>query len=437
MYRTPVNLSPLPGFQDKTDLGLERWIVSQSRNLFSLYGFEEVQPPSLERTKIFDVYNRRGEERPDNNVYFQLLNGGKLEDVMLARTVVMSVARMIASDILRNGMENSLPKKVFYANKCWRNEKLEELSETTLREFTQLGCEGVGFSSPYATAEVIELANQFLYRIGIPETMIQTRINSVKIFDKLCEKEELKLRNKDEIRVPLDKISKYRCMKNPEKTEEYNRRLIRILSGSKLPFSRDFRDSVQSLINLTGNEEVIEQARDELPKYTEDGINELKRLSILLDELGIDYKIDLACVRGALPEYTGMVFQTDVVGNETVAELVGGGEYNRLISDLSFTSEPLPAVGWASGLERVKYTLKNLIERGVVTQNTRELTTMWLNDKPDLVVFSNNPEKAMLNAKRLRDSEIRTYVFFGDEDNARNYASRIDRDFIVLPKDAL
>jgi len=433
VYKSPVNLSPLPGFQDKIDLGLERWIVSKSRNLFPLYGFEEVQPPSLERTEIFDVYNRREAERPANNIYFQLSNGNKPEEVMLARTVVMSVARMIASEIQRSRLEKVLPKKVFYVNRCWRNENSKELSETTLREFTQLGCESVGFPSPYATAEAIELANEFLYGLGIPKGIVQTRINSVKIFDRLCEKEGLNLGNKDEIRGPIDKISKYRCLKNSEEMKAYEIRLIKALD--RLPVSQKFRNNMQSLTYLTGDKEVIEQAREELPKDVEDGINELNKLSMLLSELGIDYKIDFACVRGALPEYTGIVFQTDVTSNETVAELIGGGEYNRLISDLLFTSKSIPAVGWASGVERVEYAFKNLVKQSLVTLNTREQTTIYLNDKPDIVLFSNNPMKTLRKAKRLRKEGIRTYAFFGDVKNARNYASRIDTDLLVLPED--
>jgi ATP phosphoribosyltransferase regulatory subunit len=80
----------------------------------------------------------------------------------------------------------------------------------------------------------------------------------------------------------------------------------------------------------------------------------LARRCVLLSELGVDPSVlDFSAEFGRnLEYYTGHVFQIDVPYKNRKKQIVGGGRYDNLLSDIG-APEPVPAVGFAIHSERL------------------------------------------------------------------------------------
>jgi histidyl-tRNA synthetase len=88
-------------------------------------------------------------------------------------------------------------------------------------------------------------------------------------------------------------------------------------------------------------------------------LRDLEAIVDLLAAFGADLdrvRLDLGLSRG-LQYYTGMVFEIDHAGLGAESQLCGGGRYDELIRVLG-GRQPVPALGFAFGLERVKLALE-------------------------------------------------------------------------------
>jgi len=83
------------------------------------------------------------------------------------------------------------------------------------------------------------------------------------------------------------------------------------------------------------------------------------RLKGYLGLLGIPFEVNHRLVRG-LDYYTRTVFEVQPESEGAQSTLGGGGRYDDLISELG--GKPTPAIGFATGLERI---ILNLKEQGV------------------------------------------------------------------------
>jgi histidyl-tRNA synthetase len=91
-----------------------------------------------------------------------------------------------------------------------------------------------------------------------------------------------------------------------------------------------------------------------LDRLDEDDRQHFEELRRLLDAAGLEHEIDTRLVRG-LDYYTRTVFEftSDALGAQS--GVGGGGRYDRLIQQIG--GDPTPAVGWATGLERIAQAL--------------------------------------------------------------------------------
>jgi histidyl-tRNA synthetase len=78
--------------------------------------------------------------------------------------------------------------------------------------------------------------------------------------------------------------------------------------------------------------------------------SDFKKLTALLDNACIEYKVDTNLVRG-LDYYnkTAFEFVSNEIGSQSA--IAGGGRYDRLVEFLD--GKPTPAVGFAIGIERI------------------------------------------------------------------------------------
>ena len=134
--------------------------------------------------------------------------------------------------------------------------------------------------------------------------------------------------------------------------------------------------------------------------------------------LAIDFKIS----RG-LDYYTGTVYETFILGNESVGSICSGGRYDNLADN--YTDKKLPGVGISIGLSRLFFVLedKNLIENYPL-------------QSPLLVLPMGNEQLkySLKVVKILRENDIVTDIYFNDKKfKAKlNYANKRSIKYVVI-----
>ncbi len=289
------------------------------------FGFREIRFPTFENTTLFkrsvgdttdvvqkEMYSVTAKSRD---------NGKDPEEFTLRPEGTAGAARAA----IENGLLNeALPQKVYYMISCFRHEKPQA---GRLREFHQFGAEMYGSKDASADAEVIALARSLLDSLGLEN--VELFINSIGC--PKCRAEYHKAlkeyfgKHKDELcHTCLDRLER-----NP----------MRILD-CKSPICQGIAKDAPVILDF----------------LCEECSAHFEKLKTLLNDMGIKFSVDPKIVRG-LDYYTKTVFEfitNDIGAQGTVC---GGGRYDGLIEQLG--GNPLPALGFAMGLERIIMTMEN------------------------------------------------------------------------------
>ena len=86
-------------------------------------------------------------------------------------------------------------------------------------------------------------------------------------------------------------------------------------------------------------------------------------------------------VRG-LDYYTGMVFEMKYPYGENVFDILGGGRYDHVISELG--GKDIPAVGYACGIERILSIMKEE-DVEIITKPLSEIFVLGMSKKRSLM----------------------------------------------------
>ncbi|MDD4923306.1 MAG: histidine--tRNA ligase, partial [Dehalococcoidales bacterium] len=195
-----------------------------------------------------------------------------------------------------------------------------------LREHHQFGYEAIGDSDPVIDAEVIEMGWRFYESLGLKK--LSLLINSIG-----CE--ECRPNYLYNLRSYYDKCSADLCRDCQARRERNTLRLL----DCKQPNCQQFVDNAPKSIDY----------------LCDDCAQHFNLLKIYLEKLGLPYMVNHKLVRG-LDYYTRTVFeiQPELEGGQST--IGGGGRYDDLISELE--GKPTPAVGFATGIERIILNLK-------------------------------------------------------------------------------
>jgi histidyl-tRNA synthetase len=219
---------------------------------------------------------------------------------------------------LEHGLFNqTLPFKACYLTSCYRYEKPQA---GRLREFHQFGAECFGPAHFSADAEIISLAANFLASLRIGNLRLE--INSIGCPDCRPSYHTALRKYFEGKKGELCTTCRERLERNP----------MRILD-CKNPVCREI---------AAGAPVALETLCDGCSAHFEG-------LKAGLTVGGLEYVINPAIVRG-LDYYTRTVFEFisgDLGAQSTVC---GGGRYDGLLAELG--GQPLPALGFAIGLER-------------------------------------------------------------------------------------
>lgn len=294
------------------DSSLWQKIENISREIFSLYNFQEIRTPVIEDESLFNRSLGKETEIVKKQM-FVIRN--KDENYVLRPEGT--------APIVRSYIENNLDKsarlsKFYYIGPMFR---LERPQKGRLRQFHHIGCEAIGSYDSALDVEMISLCDALLKGFSIQGYVI--KINSLG-----CLKDKEKLA--DAIRKALSDHKDKLCQ---DCKERFKGNPLRILDCKK-----DICKDIVKHLNIHDSYLCVE-CREHFKQVTKG-----------LDSLGIGYEIDFRLVRG-LDYYNQTVFEITHSQLGSQDAIGAGGRYNNLVSELGGVK--LGAIGFAFGVERV------------------------------------------------------------------------------------
>ena len=324
-----IGTRPFPpeGMQDY--LPDERWhkrrIEAQVREVFSSYGYDEIETPLME---YYDIVSGQPGRFPAEQLFKTFDRSGAILAVRPDNT--LPIARLVAGHM----KDAPLPLRVSY---------VQDIAQYPLpkggqlRTATQAGVELLGAGGADADAEVIALAIDSLLAAGLREFQID--IGQVEFFKGLMEEAGLDGAAAEQLRVYV---------------EEKNSLAIELMKarGEISPMAAQ---RIMEIPNLYGGEEVLDAAGElsANPRCMA-AIQNLRDIMGALRAYEMDkyISIDLGMVH-SLDYYTGMIFRglTGHVGYP----ILSGGRYDELMGQFG---RPMAATGFALSVKPVLVALE-------------------------------------------------------------------------------
>ncbi|KAG2393194.1 hypothetical protein C9374_009771 [Naegleria lovaniensis] len=265
------------------------------------------------------------------------------------------------ASIMRSIIENSLSYKqrIYYYGPMFRYERPQKGRQ---RQFHQFGVECLGSDHYQSDLESLELAFQFLSGVLDGRTDLFTlEINSIGTLE---EREAYQIELLKFIRNHLDLFFRQVEKSNTEQEKH------------AFVFSQDTRDRIDMAIKENNPRRVwriLDSKQDEA--LIEDAIknhgmpqlqqfqseqNRIRFENVLkgLSWLNIPYVINPSLIRG-LDYYTHTTFEFKSTNIGAKSTILAGGRYDTLAKQLG-SPNMIPAVGWASGIERLTILMEEL-----------------------------------------------------------------------------
>jgi histidyl-tRNA synthetase len=297
-----------------------------ARAVFSLYGYDEIRTPVLEPTELFVRSVGEASDIVHKEMYSFTDRGGR--EVSLRPESTAGVARAF--------VEHGMPqaggvKKLYYVGPQYRYERPQK---GRYREFRQIGAEVLGAADPATDAELLVMLFDLFTRLGF--TGLSVSLNSV---------------GSDESRPAYVAALREYLLEHEEAMGEDDRRRLRENPLRVL----DSKDRSLAQV-LAGAPRVLDHLDPASLSHHEE-------LLALLDAAAIPYRVEPRLVRG-LDYYTRTVFEVTAQGLGAQDALLGGGRYDRLVSDLG--GPRTPGIGFAIGEDRLVDVLPEAFRRAAI-----------------------------------------------------------------------
>ncbi|MGH8496747.1 MAG: histidine--tRNA ligase [Gammaproteobacteria bacterium] len=361
------SVPPVRGMTDVLPDRTPRWqrLEAIARDILSAYGYEEIRLPVLERTELFERSIGAVTDIVEKEMYtFEDRSGDSL-------TLRPEATAGLVRAGISNGLLHNQRRRLWCAGPMFRYERPQKGRH---RQFHQIDVEALGFAGPDIDAELILLGNRLWRQLGL--THLRLELNS---------------------------------LGTPAARAVYRQKLVAWLGERKRDLDADSvrRLETNPLRILDSKEPRIRALVAEAPAITDhldaESAAHFEALRGFLDDAGVVYAVNPRLVRG-LDYYTRTVFEwvTDRLGAQ--GAVCSGGRYDELVAQLG--GRPMPAIGWAMGLERVVELLVEGDFAGV-------------DDRPHAYLVSQGESArrvAIGLAERLRDAlpELRLRTHCGD-----------------------
>lgn len=282
------------------------------RNILQSYGYREIRFPIVEKTELFKRSIGEVTDIVEKEMYtFEDRNGDSL--TLRPEGTASCVRAALQSGLINQGIQ-----RLWYGGPMFRHERPQK---GRYRQFHQIGAEAYGLNGPDIDAEMILMTARFWKTLGI-----------------------------DDVRLHINSLG------NSESRGRYRQALVEYLRKHFDELDEDSRRRLETnplRVLDSKNPQVKEVVKDapRLGEYLDDqSTAHFAGLRERLDAVGISYVVNETLVRG-LDYYSDTVFEwiTDQLGAQ--GTICAGGRYDGLIEQLG--GKPVPAVGFAMGLERL------------------------------------------------------------------------------------
>ena len=283
-----------------------------------VFGFGEIRTPILERTELFKRSVGNETDIVQKEMY-TFDDKGKRSMTMRPE----GTASVIRAFLENNLMSLGLPQKVFYMGPMFRYEKPQT---GRYRQFHQFGVEIIGSASSKSDTEIIWQAKYLIESLHLHN--YKFHLNHLG-----CSEDRKKYK---------DALKEY-----------YQKHYDSLCEDCKIRFD----NNILRLLDCKKPQD--EKLKEKAPKMTEflcdQCSTEYQDIKRQLNQLSIVFEENPFLVRG-LDYYTGMVFEVKYPYADTVLDILGGGRYDHVISELG--GKDIPAVGYACGIERILAIMK-------------------------------------------------------------------------------
>ena len=330
-------LAAIKGTKDILPGEVEKWqaLEGLARETFELYGYRELRAPLLEATELFEKGTGQTSDIVTKEMYTFTDKGGR--SLTLRPEYTPSVVRAIIEHRLDLQPE---PMRYYYMGPMFRYDKPQK---GRYRQFHQVDVEVFGEKDAAVDAEVIEMADSLLRKLGVAER--ETLVNSVGC--RACRPAYIQA-----LRAEAQKRKNDLCPDCQRKAETNPLRIFDCKVESCQIVARSF-PLIQDF--LCG-----------------ECISHFNMLLLFLKQYRISYRVEPRLVRG-LDYYTKTTFE--IVSGHLGAQnaLLGGGRYDDMMKD--FGGPDICGIGFAMGMERV------LAVAGLAPAKRKSLYLAYLGDE--------------------------------------------------------
>ncbi len=352
-----MKYSALKGAQDIFPPEIYIWqkIEESARDIFSVYGFQELRAPIIESTDIFIRSIGETTDIVEKEMYTFSDKAGRRITLRPEGT----------APVVRCYVENHLytlpaPQKFFYTGPMFRYERPQA---GRFRQFFQVGAEAFGIGEPKLDAEILSMLRLFFERLGLKG--LNFEVNSIG-----CEK------CRPDYRKALLNFFSVRieglC---PDCKRRFDYNPLRILD-CKVDVCIKLREGAPSVTDF-----LCSECREHFNTFL-----------ALLNLLEVPYIINTDMVRG-LDYYTRTTFEITCMDLGAQNAVAAGGRYDRLVED--FGGPPTPAIGFAIGMERLTTLLKLTNKQKIPVPKVFIATIGLSADKEGLVIAEGLRQKGI------------------------------------------
>lgn len=310
-----ISLSAIKGTKDILPAEARLWQKAETlcREVFEAYGYREIRTPIIEPTELFVKGTGETTDIVTKEMYTFVDKGGR--SITLRPEYTPSVVRAIIEHRLY--LQPSL-LRFYYFGPMFRHDRPQK---GRYRQFHQVDIEVFGEADPALDAEILEMADYLLGRLGIENKEIL--INSVGC--PVCRPGYLNY-----LRQEAEKLKDRLCPDCQRRLELNPLRLFDCKEPS-------CQETTQALPKIT----------DHLCPDCKAHFEGLRRW---LNFYGLSYRVEPRLVRG-LDYYTRTTFEIISPGLGAQNALLGGGRYDHLMK--LYGGPDICGIGFAMGLERV------------------------------------------------------------------------------------
>ena len=324
-----------------------QYIENKIRDHLERNNYQEIRTPVFEVTELF----ARGIGSDTDVVSKEMYTFTDKGDASL------TLRPELTAPVMRAYLQNNLGQinpvtKLYYIGSLFRQERPQK---GRFRQFNQFGFEIIGSEHPEADAEVIQTVYAIYHDLGIND--LKVRLNS--IGSRNSRRHYLKI-----LHAALEKHHGDFCETCQQRFEKNILRLF----DCKV-------DNCQVLLD--------QHAPSILEHLSNEDVKHFEEVQALLNAAYIPFEIDNKLVRG-LDYYTRTTFEitSSLLGSQDA--VCGGGRYDHLAEDLD--GPPIPAVGVASGMERLLMILNEI--NAIPQKETNLIYTAVLGDNARQVAFN-------------------------------------------------